>query len=151
MINLHLRVIRYFISFFKIIIMKTVKFLFAAFFAVTLNISLTAQMHDHSNMGESQSVKSQTKTASFLVNGVCELCKARIESAAKSDGLESADWSIDTHMLTLVYDPAKTSVDNVQKKIAAAGHDTEKYKATDEAYSKLPSCCKYDRNKLSGL
>jgi copper chaperone CopZ len=119
--------------------MKTVKFLFAALFAVTLSMSLNAQKND------------QGKTASFFVNGICELCKARIEKAAKTDGVESADWNISTHMLTIAYDQAKTSGDDVQKKIAAAGHDTEKYKATDEAYNKLPSCCKYDRNKMSGL
>jgi Cu(I)/Ag(I) efflux system membrane fusion protein len=31
----------------------------------------------------------------------------------------------------------------VGKKLAAAGHDTEKLKADDKAYSALPSCCKY--------
>jgi hypothetical protein len=25
------------------------------------------------------------------------------------------------------------------------GHDTEKYRADDKAYAKLPGCCKYDR------
>jgi copper chaperone CopZ len=119
--------------------MKTVKFLFAALFAVTLSIYLNAQKND------------QGKTSSFFVNGLCESCKARIENTAKTNGVESADWNISTHMLTVVYDPAKASIDNVQKKIAATGHDTEKYKATDEAYNKLPSCCKYVRNKVSDL
>jgi hypothetical protein len=31
--------------------------------------------------------------------------------------------------------------------IANAGHDTEMHKATDEAYNKLPGCCKYERAK----
>ena len=29
--------------------------------------------------------------------------------------------------------------------VAKVGHDTDMHKATDEAYNKLPSCCKYDR------
>jgi Cu(I)/Ag(I) efflux system membrane fusion protein len=27
--------------------------------------------------------------------------------------------------------------------VAKAGHDTEKYKATDKVYNDLPGCCKY--------
>jgi len=45
--------------------------------------------------------------------------------------------------LTLVYNPAKVKSDDVQKKIAAVGHDTPKYKATAAAYNALPGCCKY--------
>lgn len=50
-------------------------------------------------------------------------------------------------MLTVTYDPAKTGKDALSKKLAAVGHDTEKYKAKDEVYDKLPACCHYDRSK----
>jgi hypothetical protein len=33
----------------------------------------------------------------------------------------------------------------IHKNIAAVGHDTQKVKATDEAYNNLHDCCKYDR------
>jgi Cu(I)/Ag(I) efflux system membrane fusion protein len=46
-------------------------------------------------------------------------------------------------MLTATFDPAKTSIDAIGKKIAEAGHDNDKAKATDKAYDKLPGCCKY--------
>ncbi|MEI6755132.1 MAG: heavy-metal-associated domain-containing protein [Paludibacter sp.] len=83
------------------------------------------------------------KTESIKVSGNCESCKARIEKAAKVDGVTKADWSTKTKVLTLVYDPAKVKSDDVQKKLAAVGHDTPKYKATDKAYNALPGCCKY--------
>jgi len=84
-----------------------------------------------------------TKTETIKVSGNCDMCKARIEKAAKIDGVSKADWNKDTKMLALTYDPAKTNVDAIGKKVAAAGHDTEKIKAEAKAYDKLPSCCKY--------
>lgn len=34
-----------------------------------------------------------------------------------------------------------------RKKIAAVGHDTEKFEADDKVYEKLPGCCLYERKK----
>ncbi|MEI8272704.1 MAG: heavy metal-associated domain-containing protein [Paludibacter sp.] len=84
-----------------------------------------------------------TKTENIKVSGNCESCKARIEKAAKVAGVTKADWSDKTKILTLVYDPAKVTSDDVQKKLAAVGHDTPKYKATTAVYNALPACCKY--------
>ena len=50
-------------------------------------------------------------------------------------------------MLAVTFDPAKTNVEALSKKLAAVGHDTEKFKASDDAYAKLPGCCHYDRAK----
>ena len=82
--------------------------------------------------------------AMLAVQGLCEMCKDRIEKAAKSvNGVTSASWDIKTKQLHLNFDPAKTSVDAVAKAIAKAGHDTDKYKADKATYDALPSCCKY--------
>ena len=106
--------------------MKTLKFFIAI---VALTISTVAF--------------AATKTETIKVSGNCESCKARIEKAAKVDGVTKADWSDKTKILTLVYDPSKVKSDDVQKKIAAVGHDTPKFKATDKVYNALPGCCKY--------
>lgn len=87
--------------------------------------------------------KGTLKTETIKVGGSCESCKARIEKAAKVDGVSEAEWNIETKLLSLVYDTSKVSNDQVQKKIAAVGHDTEKYKADDKTYNSLPGCCKY--------
>jgi len=84
-----------------------------------------------------------TKTETIKVSGNCDMCKARIEKAAKIDSVTKAEWNKKDKMLTATFDPAKTSIDAIGKKIAAAGHDTEKAKATDAAYDKLPGCCQY--------
>ncbi|HPF10885.1 MAG TPA: heavy-metal-associated domain-containing protein [Flavobacteriaceae bacterium] len=82
--------------------------------------------------------------ATVQVDGVCFMCKARIEKAAiKTKGVKTAVWSVDTHKLNLIYDARKTNLDTIQKRIAEVGHDTEKYKATDAAYESVSPCCKY--------
>ncbi len=116
--------------------MKTFKYFLSALFLMTLSASSFAQMTDHSKMA-------MTKTEVIKVSGKCESCKARIEKAAKVDGVTKADWNVKTKLLTLVYNPSKVKSDDIQKSIALAGHDTQKYKATDKAYNSLPGCCKY--------
>ena len=87
----------------------------------------------------------QSKTDSFKVYGNCNMCKNRIEKAAKLEGVTSAAWNVDTKIMTVTYDNAKVTNEDIQKKIAAVGHDTEKQTAKDDVYKKLPGCCLYDR------
>ncbi len=87
------------------------------------------------------------KTATFKVWGNCDMCKARIEKSVKSEGATTADWNKNTKILTVTFDPSKTSVDSFSKKLAAVGHDTEKYRADDKAYQALDACCQYERRK----
>lgn len=88
------------------------------------------------------------KTENFKVYGNCEMCKARIEKAAKSvEGVSAADWNMETKMIALTFDDSKTDVHKVQQAIAKVGHDTDMHKATDEAYNKVAGCCKYERAK----
>lgn len=82
--------------------------------------------------------------ASMEVDGVCGMCKERIEKAAiRTKGVKSAVWNIDTHELKLIYDERKTDLKAISKSIAAVGHDTKEIKATDEAYNSVHPCCKY--------
>lgn len=82
--------------------------------------------------------------ASMEVDGVCGMCKERIEKAAiRTKGVKSAVWNVDTHELKLIYDERKTDLKTISKNIAAVGHDTKEIKATDEAYNSVHPCCKY--------
>lgn len=90
------------------------------------------------------SVEAKTQKATFTVGGACEMCKERIENAATAvPGVTSAKWSVKTKQLVLIYDDKKTSVKDVQKAIAAVGHDAGDVKAPDAVYDKLHGCCKY--------
>ena len=79
----------------------------------------------------------------FKVSGACGMCKTRIEKAAKINGVETAEWDLNTHQLKLTYDASKTDVDKIHQSIADAGHDTELKKAPDAVYNALPQCCLY--------
>lgn len=82
--------------------------------------------------------------ATFEVDGVCNMCKDRIEKGAlKTKGVKSAIWNLETKKLSVIFNEEKTSVDTISKKVAAVGHDTKIVKATDEAYASVHPCCKY--------
>lgn len=111
----------------------------------------TSTGHNHGEMEQEElpPMENEASTHSMVkVGGLCEMCKDRIETAALSvAGVESANWEIDKQLLHLNFDSSKTNSDEIQKAIAAVGHDTEKFKAPDEIYKKLPECCLYDRFK----
>lgn len=116
--------------------MKTLKLFIVVILVITMGSVSYAQNTGHSKMV-------MDKTEKVKVSGNCDLCKARIEKAAKIDGVSKADWNSKTKVLTLVYNPAKVKINDIQKKIADAGHDTPKYKAPEKVYNSLPACCKY--------
>ena len=85
--------------------------------------------------------------AEFKVWGNCSMCKETIENSLKGQqGLASAEWDIKSKTMTIKYD-STASLQQVHKKIASAGYDTELEKGDDGAYSKLHSCCQYKRKE----
>ena len=82
------------------------------------------------------------------VAGNCEQCRARIENAAQRlAGVGKAFWNADSKLLSLRFDPGRTSLDKIEKSVANSGHDTHSHKAKDQVYDKLPQCCHYERLK----
>jgi mercuric ion binding protein len=91
-----------------------------------------------------QAYSQKTRTESIKVAGECGTCKKKIEKAAREAGATYAAWDMHTKMLKLSYN-AGTDVATIQQRIADAGYDTPKFKATDAAYNSLDKCCQYDR------
>ena len=92
------------------------------------------------------SATAQKKNAkiSFEVDGICGMCKKRIEKAAlNTKGVKYATWDVKTHMLSLIIDERKTSVKTIQENVAAVGHSTKEVATTEEVYNNLDPCCKY--------
>jgi len=84
----------------------------------------------------------------FRVSGMCGMCKTRIEETAMDmEGVTFANWEQESNMATVKFNPEETSLMEIHEAIAAVGHDTEKVKATDEAYEELHTCCKYPREE----
>ncbi len=86
------------------------------------------------------------KTETVKIYGNCGMCKTKIEKAGSLKNISKVDWNEDTKMATLTYDESKTNQDEILKRIALVGYDSEKFLAPADAYSKLPGCCQYDRD-----
>jgi Cu(I)/Ag(I) efflux system membrane fusion protein len=113
----------------------------------TFSVDAAAQLEGKPSMMNGNEIKSRitanTKVA-FGVSGNCEMCKERIEKAARTvKGVGSANWNIHTKTIHIEFNALETRLDAVHKAIAEAGHDTEKVKAGDKAYKALPDCCLY--------
>lgn len=111
--------------------MKSLKKIMMATF-VLLSLVLNAQIKN-------------AKTETVKIFGNCGMCETAIEKSGSLKKVAQVDWNQDTKMATLTYDTSKTNQDEILKRIALAGYDSEKFLAPDSAYAKLAGCCQYDR------
>jgi len=93
------------------------------------------------------SAQSTVTTATLSVKGNCGECKERIENAADIKGVKICKWDEDTQVATITFDSKKVTLEQIEKAIAKAGHETAHEKANDTAYKGLPDCCKYKQGE----
>ena len=96
----------------------------------------------------STSIQAQIKNAkneTVKIYGNCGMCKTKIEKAGNIKKIANVDWNHDTQMATITYDATKTNQDEILKRIALVGYDSDKFLAPDDAYNNLHGCCQYDR------
>ncbi len=110
-----------------------IKYFFIFLFLTGFSIRLLAQ----------DTNQSPFTIISFKVFGACEQCKDRIETTLKIKGVKNANWNVDTKQLALEYNPAVISLEKIENKIVAVGHDLVNKKAKNVIYKALPSCCHY--------
>jgi len=85
------------------------------------------------------------ETLKIKTSAVCDMCKDRIEKGlAFEKGVKKADLDVKTKIVTITYNPAKTTPDDLRKAISKLGYDADNVPADKVAYSKLPACCKKD-------
>jgi Cu(I)/Ag(I) efflux system membrane fusion protein len=109
------------------------------------SVDASAQLEGkQSMMNIPQAAGKNTEQVTFIVSGLCEMCKDRIEKAALSvSGVSNAYWDVNKKEASIDFDTTKTDKLSVQRAIAKAGHDTEPFKADDATYNALPDCCLY--------
>lgn len=92
------------------------------------------------------------RTENVKIYGNCQMCESTIEKAGNDKRVAQVDWNKDTKMATLTYNPNKTNQEEILKRIALAGYDSQEFLAPDDAYAKLPGCCQYERvNKTAAV
>jgi copper chaperone CopZ len=112
-------------------------------FILTVLLTSLYTFSSQAQEAEKQKNKTDEATAQFKVSGVCGMCKERIEEALYTTGIKSATWDRKTQLLTVTYRTKKINELKIHELVAGVGHDTEKVKAKDEVYKKLPDCCLY--------
>lgn len=81
---------------------------------------------------------------SFRVEGMCGMCQQRIEKVALKEGkAQSAQWNVETKILTVTIDETETEISTVKWYLSQAGHDNGDYLTSDEIYANMHGCCKY--------
>jgi hypothetical protein len=86
-----------------------------------------------------------SKTESVKIYGNCGMCETKIEKAGTIKKIAKIDWNQETQMATLTYDATKTNQDEILKRIALVGYDSDKFLAPDDVYNTLHGCCQYER------
>ena len=83
------------------------------------------------------------ETVQFKTSAVCDMCKARLEkSLAYEKGVKAASLDVDSKVLTVTYNPAKTSPAALRTAVQKTGYDADDLTADARAYERLPECCK---------
>lgn len=94
---------------------------------------------------QSKAQINNAKTEVVKVYGNCGMCKSKIDKMGSLKNIAEVNWDKDTKMATLTYDAKKTNQDDILKKIALAGYDSDKFLAPEDVYANLPGCCQFDR------
>lgn len=113
---------------------------------ITIFAFLFVAVVSHTSFAQGKTVKANIK-----VFGNCGMCKERIETALDQGGVKLASWDTKTKNLEVVYNSKKITEQQIHELIAGVGHDTDKVKAKDEVYAKLPFCCLYRDHDHSGM
>jgi Cu(I)/Ag(I) efflux system membrane fusion protein len=107
-------------------------------------IDASAQLEGKSSMMN----RADGQPLMLAVEGLCEMCKERIEAVAKSlNGVASAVWNMQAGKLELRIAPESIELTAIAKAIAASGHDNALFRADDAVYAALPECCLYREGK----
>ncbi|MCE9538501.1 MAG: cation transporter [Bacteroidetes bacterium] len=113
--------------------MKSKKILLSGLAAIILIFATTLLKAQGSTKAEIK-----IKTSSH-----CEMSKVDIETAlAFEKGVKRSELDLFTKIVTIKYNPQKTTPEKIRKAISDAGYDADTVKANPEAFGKLNDCCK---------
>ncbi|CAG4990513.1 hypothetical protein DYBT9275_00545 [Dyadobacter sp. CECT 9275] len=83
------------------------------------------------------------KEIKIKTSAICEMCKARIErTLGLSKGVKSSNLDLSNKVITVKYNPAKTTPEAIKATINHTGYDADESPANQKAHDKLPSCCR---------
>lgn len=73
----------------------------------------------------------------------CEMCKTKIETyLSREPGISAVKVDFKKKITTVTYLTDRNNIEQIKTAIANAGYDADDVSADEEAYKKLPKCCK---------
>ena len=115
-------------------IKKFVLFLFSMF---TISVAFSQQ--------KDSIISPKLNFVKIKTSAVCNMCKETLENAmAFEKGVKKSNLDVDSKMLSVWFNPNKTTSQNIRVSITKTGYDADSLMAENKAYEKLHACCKKD-------
>ena len=116
---------------------------FAFSLLTLLSISGSAALAQTAPVAAATAAKKGAEQIQFKTSAVCDMCKARLEkSLAYEKGVQAAHLDVPSKVLTVTYNPAKTTPAALRTAVQKTGYDADQATADARAYDRLPECCK---------
>ena len=89
------------------------------------------------------SAQEKSATLTIRTSATCDMCKKTIENyLAFEKGIRHSELDVSTKLLTVMYDPRRTTPDRIRLAVTKSGYDADDLKADPKAYNKLEECCR---------
>lgn len=83
------------------------------------------------------------KEVKIKTSAKCKMCKSRLErNLGLSKGVSGAHLNLDDKVLTVKYNPKRTSEEKIRELVANTGYQADQIPAVESAHDKLPKCCR---------
>lgn len=94
-------------------------------------------------LGMNAATAGDDKEIKIKTSAICEMCKARIErNLGLSKGVKESNLNLSNKVVTVKYNPNKTTPEAIKATIVNTGYDADDVTANQKAHDKLPSCCR---------
>ena len=82
---------------------------------------------------------------------ICGMCQRTIEyDLTFQKGVKSVNVDLEKKVIQITFNTKKTDVDKLRKRITEIGYNADDLKRVNEAYLKLPDCCRDESLHLQG-
>jgi copper chaperone CopZ len=94
-------------------------------------------------ISQSSYAQSTTEEIKIRTSAVCNMCKTTLEqNLALEKGIKRTSLDVSSKVLTVSYNPKKTTPEAIRKAITKLGYDADDQPADAKSYEKLDGCCK---------
>ncbi|MGB3946668.1 MAG: heavy metal-associated domain-containing protein [Bacteroidia bacterium] len=93
----------------------------------------------------SKAQENKTEEIKIKTSVMCDMCKTTIEKElAFEKGVKKSTVDVESKIVTVQYNPKKTTPDKIRTAISKIGYDADDVPADTKAYKNLNTCCKKD-------